>query len=387
MKRHGIIIPGLLVIAASVATGCESARARQPASSALAGPIGKDARPLHEFTEIRIGWLVSASSSQRPIQPPPSVAWCKSPPLPDDAMAAIVRFRDAVAAAPIEHRALLTSDDGRRALLFRYDPFRSADARDPAPGVIVWPDWRESDRTLVFADMAKARFLSSHHMVLSHHPPDGPWISAIVDLRRPEVRFRLPGYQLNTLRLTDDGRWACIATDGRLFAGRLDPVDPERSVVGALVPIEPSVRNLIWVDGGRLLVVQREGARLDALDASTWAVASSIDGTLGPESGEATALGARAILGWQAGVGAVVFDLSPTGMMTAAQWPHQVQGESVVRLSPSGRFVVTQPRSKFFGAPRFCRRTPLAGTADEPPEIGRLDAGTSFQDIGWLVSP
>src|SRR5690606_7631109 len=121
--------------------------------------------------------------------------------------------------------------------------------------VIVWPDCRFADAVVEFNDMSQLRFLSNHHLLLSHQPAGAAAVRHVVDVRRPTVRYQFSGYLLNTLRVTDAGKWAALAKDGSLSWGQFDPLDVQSAVVGAAVPITGNIHNLLWIQDGRFLLV------------------------------------------------------------------------------------------------------------------------------------
>lgn len=333
--------------------------------------------------EFRIGWLVTAATREQPKPPPPTIVWSTTPALPAGAVAALEKLKAAIDAAPLSQKALLTTDDGRSVALFRY----AFQGSEPEPtGVTIWADWRNVDSKVVFDDMSEVDFRSNHHVALSDRRRGGRPRWCVVDLRAPTVRFDFTGRWVGpSMRISDSGRWATIGRNGELLVGRFDTASPEASLVPTAVPDVDGLRNLIWVRDGDFLVVEKEGRRLEVIDAASWAVVATLEGTLSPVETVATHAGRDACLIWTPTKGSVVLEISPSGALTLAQWPHQKDEESTVRLSPSRRFAVTQHQRSYPFVTREIRRTGDAAKSDELPEWPKVSRAANIQDIGWLV--
>jgi len=331
--------------------------------------------------EIRLAWRVAGATAEVPVPPVPELGWSTTPSLPAAAVEDLTDIKAAVAAIPIADKAALVSDNGRAIAVFRG---RSGPDPQVAPGVTVWMDWRDVDSTILFDDMATARFVSNNHVLLSHHPDGGPYVTFVVDLRRPTTRFQFSGYSLDTLRVTDSGKWAAITLNGVMCSGQLDPSSPTQSVAGTAIPSASGAKNSIWLKDGRFLLVEKDGPTLHVLNSRTWETLSSLPGALGPSRSEVNAAGRDACIGYQPGVGAAVFEVSATGQLSVTRWPYQNDGESTVRVSPNRKFAITQKQSPEGFVPRYCRRTGDATVTDQPPAYPAVPPRTTMQDIGWL---
>lgn len=339
--------------------------------AAAAGPV-----------DIRLAWRVAGATPEQPAAPAPELAWSTLPPLPAEAVEDLTKLKAAVAAVPIADKAALVSDNGRVIAVFR--GARGPDPRT-APGVTIWTDWRKLNSEHVFSDMTTVRFLSNNHVLLSHHPDGGPYVSHVVDLRQPSTRFQFSGYLLDTLRVTDSGKWMAISQNGAACTGELDPNAPTQSVEGTVRPAAAGAKNALWLRDGRYLLVEKDGPRVEVIDSANWTPVSSIPGSLGRSWSEPNLAGQDACIGYKPGLGACVFEVSESGQLSAAQWPYQTEGESTVRISPSGKFAITQKQGPDGFVVRSCRRTGDASEGDVPPSYPTAPARTTFQDIGWLV--
>jgi hypothetical protein len=339
--------------------------------------------PALSQTEIRLGWRVTSASPHAPMPPAPTLGWSTNPPLPKGAAEDLNDIKNAFDLLAIPHKAVVVSDNGSSLVIFSR-PRRGADPQQPA-GVTAWTDWRDVDAKITIPDMATARFLSNNHLLLSHHPDGGPYVSCVVDLRHPTTRFQFSGYWLNSFRMTDSGKWAGITQDGVLCTGLLDPDAPSQAVTGTPVPSAGEVKNSIWLHDGSYLLVEKAGPTLQALNSVTGHVVSSRPGGLGPSMNDASPAGRDACVGYQPAAGECVFQVSLAGELTVTQWPYQLNGESTVCVSPNRKFAITQKQTPVGFVPRYCRRTPNALPSDTPPEWPVLPPGTQMQDIGWLA--
>lgn len=371
MKHHGLAIGLLAAVLAS--TTARYACAQQ---------------------EIRLAWqTLSSAPSER------TLVWSETPALPAAAVDDLTDLRSTFLTLGYADAVLLVNENGRSAAATA--PFGVKPDPTPASGVTIWPDWQIADATITFDDVSKVKFLSGNHILISQHPDGGPYVSYIVDIRRPTTRFQFSGYRLGTLRVTDAGKWAALAFDGTLCWGQFDPgagaaeqlpLPPDHSVMtagepvtGTAIPVGGTVRNLIWLLDGLYLLVEREGPVIDMLRPSDWSVASSIAGGLGPVSYVVEPAGRDSCLGYQMGVGASVFTISKAGAISVTRWPSQVAGEGSVSVSPLRKFLITQKTDNNMFPRRYCRKTPYAAEADVPPSLPSDPNLIMMQDIGWLL--
>lgn len=333
----------------------------------------------HDTHEIMVGWKTTASAPDAV-----ALAWSETPALPAAAITDLVELRSAIESLDHPETALLVSNDGRRAAAARVK--RGADTAQPS-GVTVWAEWRNAERTITFDDVSQVAFVSNHHLLISHHPDGGPYVSWVVDVRHPETRFHFPHHRLNTLSVTDAGRWAALTRDGRLVTGRLEPAGAGdgTTMTGTAIPLEGTVRSMLWRHDGRFLLVEQDGPEIHSLKADDWSRVSTIAGGLGPVPGHAMSIGIDACAGDQPGVGACVFTTSSNGELTVTRWPHQTEGESFVNLSPLRKFVVTQRRDAIGFVERRCRRAPGTPDTDTVPTWPALPRGIRIQHAGWLL--
>ncbi len=342
--------------------------------------VGALHSPARAQSEIMVGWMTAASSTATPTPPQPSLIWSTTPALSAAALEDLTDLRDAVAASPLTCKALIVSDNGRSAALQQCD---HGDDRALPTGVTVWTDWRVVESVIQFPDLSGFDFLSNNHALLWQRPSGGPYLSFVVDLRRPDARFQFIGYQLASLRVTDSGKWAALTTDGTLTTGQLGAADG--SMTGKAVPITGPIRNLIWRKDGRILVIEREDSTLTSYLASNWSMISSCPGSMGPNPGVTTPAGRDSFLGGQHGVEECTFTIDPSGQITSAQWPHQVSGEVGSFVSPTRRFIRTQSRTWAGFMEYFCRKTPDATAGDVIPQFETPPPGSRIQCSGWLA--
>ncbi len=341
---------------------------------ALALAIG---RTVLAQNEIMVGWQTPAWTPNQF-----TFVWSEAPALPAAAIEDLTGLRAAIVALGHASPAVLVSENGRSVA-----STRAKSGVDPAApaGVTVWPDWRVADAAISFADVSQVQFLSNNHVLLSQHPDGGPYLSFVVDVRRPTTRFQFTGYQLDTLRITDAGKWAALVTDGSLSSGQLNPADTQGTVTGTAVPVSGTIRNLLWRKDGRFLLVERDGPAIDSLLSTNWGVVGSIAGGLGPDKGNVSPAGRDSCFGYQPAVEECVFSVSSTGVISAAQWPHQVAGETGVFVSPLRKFVTTQRQDANGFVQSYCRKTPDAAAADVIPSWPAVPQGTKIQGFGWLL--
>jgi hypothetical protein len=328
--------------------------------------------------EIRLAWQTLSSVPQER-----TLVWSETPALPTAAIDDLTDFRTTFLGLGYADAVLLVNENGRSAAATT--PFGVKPDPVPASGVTVWPDWQIADARIRFDDVSKVQFLSGNHILISQHPEGGPYVSYVVDIRRPTTRFQMPGYKLGSLRVTDSGTWAARAIDGSLSWGRFDPAGTAGAVTGAAVPVTDAVRNLIWRLDGRFLLVERDGPIIDVLRSSDWSVVSSIAGGLGPVSSSAGPVGRDSCLGYQPGIGACVFTVSSAGTISSAQWATQAAGEADVFISPLRKFIITQKADDTMFVRRYCRKTPHASATDVAPSLPSDPDLTMMQDIGWLL--
>lgn len=335
------------------------------------------ASPALAQSELMVGWQTSASTPDAA-----SLVWSETPAPPPAAIEDLTELRAAIAALGHPRTSVVVSENGRSVAATRAKS--GADPAVPA-GVTIWPDWRVADAAIRFADASQVQFLSNNHVLISHHPEGGPYVSFVIDIRRPTTRYQFTGYQLDTLRITDAGRWAALASDGSLVSGQLNPAEAQGTVTGSAVPASGTIRNLLWRGDGRFLLVERDGPVIDSLRSTDWSVAGSIPGGLGPNKGNVSPVGRDSCFGYQPGLEECVFTVSNTGGISAAQWPHQVEGETGLFVSPLGKFVTTQRKDANGFVRGFCRKTPDAAAADVIPSWPPVPPGTKIQGIGWLL--
>ncbi len=330
--------------------------------------------------DIMVGWFSTASTTANPVPLPPSFVWSTTPTLPAAAIEDLTELRDAIASSTLTRKGFLTTDNGRTIALAQATT--GWDAVNPT-GVTVWPDWRVVDSTISFPDVSRIDFLSNNHAMLAQLPKDGPYASFLVDLRQPKIRYQFIGYQLDTLRITDTGKWAALATDGSLVSGQLDASGG--NIVGTSVPISGPILNLMWRKDGRFLLVERDGPTLTSYLSSNWSAIATVPGSMGQSRGVVTPVGRDAFRGWQPGQkSGCTFTVSSTGQITSTQWPYQIAGEVGVSVSPTRKFITTQER-KFDGfTAYFYRKSPDATASDVIPEWTAPPQGSRIQRSGWL---
>lgn len=328
--------------------------------------------------EIRLAWqTLSSAPSER------TLVWSETPALPTAAIDDLTDFRTTLLGLGYADAVLLVNENGRSAAATT--PFGVKPDPVPASGVTVWPDWQIADAMVRFDDVSKVQFLSGNHVLISQHPDGGPYVSYVVDIRRPTTRFQLSGYKLGSLRVTDSGKWAALAIDGSLSWGQFDPTGAAGTVTGTAIPVTGTVRNLIWRLDGRYLLVERDGPVIDVLRSSDWSVVSSIAGGLGPVSYSVGPVGRDSCLGYQPAIGASVFTVSSAGTISSAQWTMQAAEEADVFISPLRKFIITQKTDDNMFVQRYCRKTPHAAATDVAPSLPSDPNLTMMQDIGWLL--
>ncbi len=342
-------------------------------------------------SDVMVGWQSAASLPNAA-----TLVWSETPALTPAAIEDLTELRSAIVALGHPRTAVLVSENGRSVA-----STRAKNGDDPAQpaGVTIWADWKNPDAFINFADASQVQFLSNNHVLLSQHPAGGPYLSYVADLRRPTTRFQFTGYQLDTLRVTDAGKWAALATDGSLNSGELDPaaadgtatvtatvtVTVTATVTATAVPFSNTIRNLLWRKDGRVLLVERDGPAIDALLAKDRSVVASIAGGLGPDKTNVSPAGRDSCLGYQIARHECVFTISSIGGIVAEQWPHQVAGETGVFVSPLRRFVTTQRQDANGYVRSFCRKTPDSTADDVVPAWPAVPAGTKIQGFGWLL--
>lgn len=328
--------------------------------------------------EIRLAWqTLSTAPNER------TLVWSDTPALPPAAIDDLTELRATLLTLGYADAVLLLNENGRSAAATA--PFGVKPDPVPASGVTIWPDWQIADAMIHFDDVSKVQFLSSNHVLISQHPDGGPYVSFVVDIRRPTTRFQLSGYRLGSLRVTDSGMWAALALDGGLSWGQFNPAGAGEAVTGTAIPVSGPVRNLIWRLDGRYLLVERDGTVIDVLRASDWSVVSGIAGGLGPASYSVEPAGRDSCLGYQPGVGACVFSVSSEGIVSATRWPSQIAREGSVALSPLRKFLITQSTDDSMFVRRYCRATPHASVSDVVPALPSHPSLIMMQDIGWLL--
>lgn len=328
-------------------------------------------------SEVMVGWQTAAS-----VPGVFTLVWSDIPMLKPAAIEDLQEIRDAIAKLGIDLPAVIVSDNGRSVAC---TCAKRGDDPTPPAGVTVWPDWKDADSSIGFADVSQVRFISNNHVLLSQHPTGGPYSSYIVDLRQPTTRFRFTGYQLETVRVTDAGKWAALAGDGTLNVGQLDPSGKEGTITANAVPIAGEIRNLIWRKDGRFLLLERTGPLIEVRHAKDWSLVSSIPGGLGPDERSVSPAGRDSCLGYQPGASECVFTVSTSGEITAQQWPHQIAAETGVFVSPLRKFVTTQRRDMNGLVTRECRKTAEATSIDVTPTWSAVPQGTKIQELGWLL--
>ena len=332
--------------------------------------------PVSAQREIMVGLEIAASAPNYR-----TLIWSDPSTLPRAAIADLEDLRAAIVAIGQPKPAVLVNKNGRVVALIS-----SNDGHDPAvpSGVTVWPDWQIADETIHFAYASQVKFLSSHHVQLSQYPQGGPWDAFIVDIRRPTIRFQFSGYQLDTLRVTDAGKWAALTTDGILNAGKFNTEGVNGTVNGTPVPFSGTVSNLIWRNDGRFLLVEKVDGGGDSLRASDWSVVSNISAGLGIHKGSARPIGRDACFA-SSPSGGCVLSVSNEGILSATRWPTQVAGETSVYVSPLGKFLITQRNDVEPFAPRAYRKTPEASDSDIIPSWPLVPVGTRIYESGWLL--
>jgi len=332
--------------------------------------------PVSAQREIMVGWEIAASA--------PGVGtlvWSDPSTLPPAAIADLEDLRAAIMGPGSTNRQVKVAENGRVVALVSSN---EGDSPVVPSGVTVWPDWQIADATIHFDYASKVRFLSGHHVLLSQHPKEGPWVSFIVDIRRPTTRFQFSGYQLGTLSITDAGKWAALTTDGSLNAGKLNTEGVNGTVSGTPVPFSGTVNNLIWRNDGRFLLVEKVDGGVDSLRASDWSVASNISARLGPYKGSVGPIGRDACFA-SSPSGSCVLSVSSEGVLSATRWPTQVAGEASVYVSPLRKFLITRRNDTYPFVVRACRKTPEASDSDIIPSWPSVPVGTKIHGFGWLL--
>ncbi len=338
--------------------------------------------------EILLGWSEERLSGDPAVRGRATLDWSTTPGIPADAESALLALRAAVRARSKDREVVLTSPGGRAVALMHVDPWHWNIDPSPPRGVVIWPDWRDASTVIEFADMGKAQFLSDHHVRLTHRSKDGSDRSGIVDLRRPTVSFQVDGVRRNTLRVCNSGRWAGIASDGSIRHGRFDANDPAGSAVGAVIQGAGEPRNLLWIDDGRRLVVDRDGSRLEVIDAADGTVRATRPGSLSPPWVEPIAVGQRRFDAVIPGTGSVLVEVRDDGSLATARLDFQSADEYILMPSPSGRLAVTQDsHSKFSSTPRQIRSLSVPVWGDAPPDWRRAPSVDGIQEVGWLAWP
>jgi len=332
--------------------------------------------PVSAQREIMVGWEIAASA--------PGVGtlvWSDPSTLSRAAIADLEDLRAAIMAIGQPGPHVKVNQNGRVVALVS-----SKNGDDPAvpSGVTVWPDWQIADETIHFDYVSQVQFLSSHHVLLFQNPKEGPWIAFVVDIRRPTTRFKFSGYQLDTLRVTDAGKWAALATDGSLNAGKFNTAGVDGTVNGTPVPFSGTVNNLIWRNDGRFLLVEKVDGGVDSLSARDWSVISNISAGLGPYKGIVGPIGRDACFA-SSPSGACVLSVSSEGVLSATRWPTQVAGEASVYVSPLRKFLIARRDDTFPFVVRVCRKTPEALDSDIIPSWPSVPSGTKIHGFGWLL--
>jgi len=332
--------------------------------------------PVSAQREIMVGWEIAASA--------PGVGtlvWSDPSTLPPAAIADLEDLRAAIMTIGQPGPQVLVNKNGRVVALVS-----SSDGDDPVvpSGVTVWPDWQIADATIHFDYASQVQFLSSNHVLLFQNPQEGPWSAFIVDIRRPTTRFQFSGYQLETLRITDAGKWAALTTEGSLNAGKLNTEGVNGTVSGTPVPFSGTVSNLIWRNDGRFLLVEKVDGGVDSLRASDWSVVSNISARLGPDKGSVKPIGRDACFVSQPGLGGCVLSVSSEGVLSATRWPTQVAGEASVYVSPLRKFLITR-RDDYPYVVRAYHKTPEALDSDIIPSWPSVPVGTQIHGFGWLL--
>lgn len=319
----------------------------------------------HAQMDLVVGWEFAGG------QEPGRLTWQRTPPLSSAAIEDLTALRDAFGAIQLTARAPVIEEQGGVSLALQarcngmYTP-------EIATGVTVWPDWRVVKQTISFPDASQIKFLSRNHAKISHRPKLGERWSKIVDLRLPESRFQFgPGYQLNTLRVTDAGMWACLLLDGKLCVGQFNPTNMAGAVMGEVAPITGEIHNMMWRKDGRLLIIERPGRVLEVYRTSGWAlIARLAGGWLDPGDNFQQQLSGRdSFFGGVVGRGACFMTVASDGSIATEQWPHQLASEGTVRISPNRKFVVTQKRDWTSFVTRYDRLTPYATANDVVPQL------------------
>jgi len=341
---------------------------------ALALAIG---RTVLAQNEIMVGWQTPAWTPNQF-----TFVWSEAPALPAAAIEDLTGLRAAIVALGHASPAVLVSENGRS--VAATGAKAGADPATPF-GVTIWPDWQVADATVAFSDVSQVRFLSNNHVLLWQSPDGGPYAAFVADIRRPTTRFQFSGYQIDTLRVTDSGKWAAMALDGSLSSGQFNPSDIPGSVSGASIPLSGTIRNLIWRQDGRFLLVERDDTVIVSLRSTDWTAVASITGGLGPIKGVVSPVGRDSCFGYQPEVGACTFSVSSGGMLTVSRWPHQIAEEGDVSLSPFRKFLITKKQVDLGSVNYYYRKTPYATESDVSPSWPSVPQGSRIQQIGWLL--
>ncbi len=294
--------------------------------------------------------------------------------LPQDVQDDIVAINHAIEATTgaIFRQSIESSPNGR-SILVQKGPGQSDEYPE---GIWIWPYWRDADEMIDLSGQYEhAKWLSNYHLLLRND--GGSKDFHVIDWRQPEQAYALTTeYRRATVRVADNGRWACETRNNELRVGMLDPDHDDWAESYAAIEIDAPIDQMMFMHAGDILVLQcdPEGAekeiriyRID--DLGELQLASSHVG--GRVHGHTT-LGRHHFFArtWEGefdvfefgGDELVVFSIDSSGQissMVPVDYEHDGR-ETPTRVSPSWHFTRTQRRNLIGGIVYDMRRTPLA---------------------------
>ncbi len=280
------------------------------------------------------------------------------------------RFGDAVQNLPYDLRGLRhsLSSSGKAVAVYRYlvDGMWHLATPPPPTGVWIWPDWRDGDSFIHIEAYSNAEFLSNRHVKLRHGMN-----TVIIEYTAPERRFNW-WPELAKLRVADNGRWAGLTRDGRVFVGQLEREDSLEN--GEAVKLGESPKDLLLLRDGDVLVVETDAECIRTITFSTGGQVDSMRGLILGVGWDDTFLVIR-----RNEPGLVYVSVSSEGELEAHPMRY-LRRERAHSPSPSGRFFLTYRDGWAPGMIHTrIRRTPKADRSQPLPALPR-----GVRSLDWL---
>lgn len=290
----------------------------------------------------------------------------------------------------IEQMAINTSPNGKVVLARKANCWGEPEPQPPL-GVWIWPDWRDAGTSIHIPQFSRARFVSSHHVMLWQHKRSDrgrlQFDARLLDIRSPDRRFnwfmRLERGSQARLRVAENGRWAGATRDGKLYVGLLDADDEDSLLHGTEVETEEPVENVLLLHNGSLLVVELESGLLVTRTADGSRRLDSIGGYDSTDT-RGCSLGSDSFIAWSKREGrSFFFTASPDGKLHVH--PQTLAHLRPYSYAPSGKYVIAYKHLLSPGAIKsLVRRTPKADASEPIPPLPKPSSRVRGFLTGWL---